>query len=56
YDEGYQGACKGDSGGPLTCGSVLAGIVSWAFGCARPGLPGVYTEVAYFLDWIQSHI
>jgi secreted trypsin-like serine protease len=42
--------CQGDSGGPLfraeRGGFRQLGIVSFGFGCARPGFPGVYTQVS----------
>ena len=56
YPRGGKDACQGDSGGPLTIGGRLAGIVSWGNGCARPGYPGVYTEVATYRNWIVEKI
>lgn len=43
---------QGDSGGPLVCHDKLTGIVSWGTGCGEERLPGVYTDVAFMLDWI----
>ncbi|CAL4143316.1 unnamed protein product, partial [Meganyctiphanes norvegica] len=54
-------ACKGDSGGPLayhtTHGSnYVIGIVSKGIPtCADfPIIPGIYTNVPYYVDWIKS--
>ena len=54
-------ACQGDAGGPLVYQDedghhVLAGIVSWGVGCGRPGLAGVYTNVASYKEWIDNKI
>ncbi|XP_077292741.1 trypsin-2-like [Arctopsyche grandis] len=49
-------ACRGDSGGPLTCDNELTGIVS--FGpelCGMTTNPDVYTEVYHFEKWIEEH-
>ncbi|KAB7496868.1 Trypsin-1, partial [Armadillidium nasatum] len=56
YSEGGKGACHGDSGGPLFCNGYVAGIVSFGRGCAFPNYPTVFTETAFFVDWIKKHI
>lgn len=58
---GNQDSCQGDSGGPLqTIRSYaklpkVVGIVSFGIGCGH-GLPGIYTRVAHYVDWIGSYV
>jgi secreted trypsin-like serine protease len=59
YSGGGVDTCQGDSGGPMvhrdSAGNwVEVGIVSFGNGCARPGYPGVYTEVSTFASAIAS--
>lgn len=59
-------SCGGDSGGPLMAREkakngisyiYMAGIVSYGpEDCGTVGVPGVYTRVSEFIDWIQSKI
>ncbi|MER6913529.1 serine protease [Streptomyces sp. NPDC000594] len=54
--QGGKDACQGDSGGPAaTPAGVLVGIVSSGYGCARPGYPGVYSDVARYRAWVSGH-
>ncbi|CAB0004167.1 unnamed protein product, partial [Nesidiocoris tenuis] len=55
-------ACQGDSGGPViwldpaTNRYTVVGIVSYGYGCAQPGAPGVNTAVSAYRDWILNKI
>lgn len=55
FVKGGIDACQGDSGGPFQLNGKLVGITSWGIGCGRPYLPGVYTNVAFYRDWIKEN-
>jgi len=53
------GACMGDSGGPMMCGSghdILAGVTSWGENTCSGDYPSVYTRVSSYLPWMQQYI
>lgn len=53
---------QGDSGGPLVCERpggqwTLFGLTSWGSVCFSKVLgPGVYSNVSYFVEWIERQI
>jgi hypothetical protein len=58
---GGMDTCLGDSGGPYMLpdgdgGEVLAGLVSWGYGCADPGVYGAYARVSRYGDWIRARM
>ena len=60
FTDGGVDTCQGDSGGPLVCERSgtsmfeLHGITSFGIGCGLKLLPGVYTRVSQYVDWINS--
>ncbi|KAH8346585.1 hypothetical protein KR084_005661 [Drosophila pseudotakahashii] len=53
--------CNGDSGGPLLiyhkdfpCMYHVVGITSAGLSCGSPGVPGIYTRVYPYLNWITQ--
>lgn len=58
--QGGKDSCQGDSGGPLVrwigLKRELVGIVSFGYGCAQAGQPGVYTKVSHYVDWIKRNL
>lgn len=54
-------SCRGDSGGPLMASIngrwYVYGIVSHGPAkCGTPNLPGVYTNVSYYVRWIYRKV
>jgi len=55
--------CQGDSGGPIQifdpseyCMYQIVGVTSFGIMCGTPGVPGVYTRVYPYVDWIERTI
>ncbi|XP_048092837.1 complement factor I-like isoform X1 [Alosa alosa] len=57
--EGSVDSCQGDSGGPLVCqdpsgASYVWGMIVHRERCGQSGLPGRYTLVAHYYEWIRA--
>ncbi|XP_014204500.1 trypsin-like [Copidosoma floridanum] len=57
YLEGFRDSCTGDSGAGLMCDGFLTGLVSGGGRkCAEPRVPGLYTDVYFFVPWIERYV
>ncbi|CAN8002027.1 unnamed protein product, partial [Ixodes hexagonus] len=59
YKQGSD-ACQGDSGAPMMVKNdksfEVVGLVSFGNGCNIQGVPGVYTNIFNYLEWIRNTI
>jgi trypsin len=57
---GTVDTCQGDSGGPILVRHGIHwfqfGVVSWGKGCARPGVPGIYSRLETLGSSIVSRL
>ncbi|TXH78005.1 MAG: trypsin-like serine protease [Lysobacteraceae bacterium] len=61
YPRGAKDTCRGDSGGPMLAHDdamrpIQVGVVSFGYGCARPGFYGVYTRISSHADWLKKTV
>ena len=51
---------QGDSGGALVSeydqNMVMVGVMSGGIGCGLPNLPGIYTSISSYVQWITETI
>ncbi|EDX16023.1 GD11950, partial [Drosophila simulans] len=59
----HKDTCNGDSGGPVLichdehpCMYHVMGITSVGVACDTPDVPGMYTRVHFYLDWIKQQL
>ncbi|XP_042120487.2 transmembrane protease serine 12 [Peromyscus maniculatus bairdii] len=61
HENGTFDTCRGDSGGPLMCylpehkRYFVMGITSYGHGCGRKHFPGVYSNPAFFQQWLTDY-
>lgn len=55
-NEKISNFCITDTGGPIICAGRLAGIILWGINCGKPYFPTVYTDVAYYRQWIDRAV
>jgi len=61
--ESGKDTCTGDGGSPLVCPDpknpgryYQAGLVAWGIGCGDKNVPGVYTDVSQFKQWVDEEM